>query len=183
MDDPILHREMRRNVDFPDTSYDDIQVSPDAKRGLLRLSVAAKTPADAARFVNALEVQVVVATQRQLAQMAGADVRDTQARLEEGPPRLERRSLRRRLRRLTRLTRVDETLPPRVLPGAQARAPALTRPADKLVDDLPGSFHGRPSPIWAALAGLLVLVVLTALALTFLPPRGRGPDRALPQPD
>jgi hypothetical protein len=183
VDDPVLHREMRRNVDFPDTSYDDIQILSGTKSGPLKVTVAANTPADAARFVNALKAQIVVASQRQLARMAAQDVRDTQARLQEGPPRSERRGLRRRLRRLSRLTTVGETLPARVLPGAQARAPAITRGADRLVDDLPGSFRGRPSPIWAALAGLLVLVVLTALALTFLPPPRRGADRALPQPD
>jgi hypothetical protein len=181
LNDPVLHREMRRNVEFPDTSYDDIRIASDS--GRLTLTVAAKTPAQAARFVNALEVQVVNASQRQLAQMAVGDVRDTQARLEEGAPRTARRGMRRRLRRLRSLTTVDATLPPRVLPGAKARAPELTRSADRLVDDLPGSFHGRPSPVWAALAGLLVLVVLTALALTFLPPPGRASDRALPQPD
>jgi hypothetical protein len=183
LNDPVLHREMRRNVDFPDTSYDDIAIRPGTKRGLLDLAVAARTPADAARYVNALEVQIVVASQRQLAHMAAGDARDTRAQLQEGPPRAERRSLRRRLRRLMSLTRVDETLPPRVLPGAKAPEPAITRWADQVVDDLPGSFHGRPSPIWSALAGLLVLAVLTAIALTFLPPRGRAPDRGLPQPD
>jgi hypothetical protein len=45
--------------------------------------------------------------------------------------------------------------------------PTVTRSVDKVVDALPGPFPGRPHPVWAGAAGLLVGVAVLAALLRF----------------
>jgi hypothetical protein len=49
--------------------------------------------------------------------------------------------------------------------------PTVTRSVDKVVDALPGPFPGRPHPVWAGVAGLLVAVGFMGFA--FIWDRGR----------
>jgi len=181
LDDPPLRQQMRLNARARAADYDGVTIRRGPRRGALTVTVAAGTPARAQRLVNALAPQIAGATQRQLARLADDDARTVRRRLRERPSRAERRQLRRRLRRLNEFGQFP---PPRVLPGAQAPPPRIDRWADQLVDDLPGDFPPRPSPAWAALAGLLVTATLWAIFLVLMPP-GRprsGSAPAGPEP-
>jgi hypothetical protein len=69
--------------------------------------------------------------------------------------------LRRRLdRRIERLEALGPLPPARILPDAPGEIPEPPRWADRVVDSLPGEFPGRPSPFWAAFAGLIVAATL-----------------------
>jgi hypothetical protein len=168
LDDPVLREQMRLNVGVGVARYGDVTLERGPRGEALVLTVAAETPADAQRFVNALAPQIAGATQRQLAGVVSRDAAALRARLRGELRRRDRATLRRRLRRLEAL---DALPPTRVLPGAAAPRPRLERWADRLVDDLPGEFPARPAPAWAALAGLLVALTLWGVALAVAPPR------------
>jgi hypothetical protein len=177
--DRVLRAQMRINVGALPADLEQVSIEPGPRRDSLRLTVRSSTPLRAQRLVNALAPQVAGATQRQVAKTVRTDIARTRARLRTRLSRDERSAERRRLRRLERLTPLPPT---RVQPGASAPRPPLDRWADRLVNDLPGDFKGRPSPAWAAAAGLLVAATLWATCLVLIPPR-RLPDADLPQPD
>lgn len=169
LNDPDLREQMSLNVGDDVAGYDDVSIERGPGRGRLTMTVKDGVPEDAQRFVNALAPQIAGATSRQLRRRVDRDVERLRERFlgmsEEPSP--ERRRLRLRLRRLARF---GEFPPTRVLPGAPAETPPMDRWADQLVDDLPGDFRARPSPWWAALAGLLVAVTLWAIGVVLVPP-------------
>jgi hypothetical protein len=168
LEDPELRRQMGLNVGVGAVDFDDVSFRRGP--GILRvtLTVKAGTPEDAQRIANAVAPQIAGATSRRLGRRADRDqarLRERFLTLDPGPERLRVR------RRLRRLAQFGEFPPPRVLPGAAAPRPSMDRWADRVVDDLPGDFRERPSPWWAALAGLLVAVTLWAIGLVLFPPR------------
>ena len=180
LQDPELRGQMQLNVGTGVADYDDVTFTPVRPKGPLRMTVAAPTPTRAQRFVNALAPQMVNATSRQLAVLAERARIATEVRSETAPRPADRRALRKRARRLLKF---GDFPPPRVLIGRPAPRPALDHLADRLASDLPGDFHPRPNPLWAALAGLLVALTLWAIGLVLVPPSPRPPDEGLPQPD
>jgi hypothetical protein len=180
MGDSELRRQMQLNVGDRVADYRDVTIDRDPTSGTLTLTAVAATPAKAQRFVNALGPQIAEATRRQLGLQAARDRTKLRQRLRTRLSRSERLTLRRQLRRLGQFGQFP---PGRVLLGRPAPRPRMDRWADRLVADLPGDFPGRPSPAWAALAGLLVAATLWATCLVLLPPGGRRSDAALPQPD
>jgi hypothetical protein len=166
--DPDLREQMRLNVGLRVVRYHNIWVRRGNGQAPLTVTVEADAPEKAQRFVNALGPQIAGATQRQLGRAVRRDIEQLNVRLDSTAPSKERRALR---ARLGRLESFGEFPPPRVLPGAQAPRPRIERWADRLVNDLPGNFRSRPSPVWAALAGLLVAAALWLIGLTIVPPR------------
>ncbi|HMJ95168.1 MAG TPA: hypothetical protein VK486_04910 [Thermoleophilaceae bacterium] len=166
--DPVLREQMRLNIGQGVARYENIRIHRGPGKGPLTVEVEANAPVKAQRFVNALAPQIAGATQRQLGRVVRRDIERLSARLDSSAPGVERRKLRGRLRRLTSF---GEFPPPRVLPGSAAPRPRIERWADRLVNDLPGEFRSRPSPVWAALAGLFVAVTLWLIGLAVVPPR------------
>ncbi len=166
LEDPALVEPMRLSVRSGVAEYEDVTFSR-GRPGQLVVTVAAPVPADAQRFVNVLAPQIAGATRQELARVTARDVAELRARLRSRLAPESRRALRRRLSQVERLG----PLPPgRVLYGSPAALPRMERWADRLIDDLPGAFPPRPSPLWAALAGLLVAVTLWATWLVLVPP-------------
>ena len=180
LSDPELRHQMQLHVGLGAASYRDVTIRPDRTLGALTLGVIAKTPANAQRFVNALGPQIVQATRRQLGRQAVRDTEALRARLQTHMARKRRRTLQRQLRRLERF---GEFPPSRVVLGRPAPRPRLERWADRFADALPGDFAGRPSPGWAALAGLFITATLWAISLAFVAPGRRRSDLAGPRPD
>jgi hypothetical protein len=166
--DPELREQMRLNVGQGVVKYENVSISRGPGANRLTMTAEADRPEKAQRFINALAPQIAGATQRQLGRAAQRDIERVGARLGDTPPGSERRTLRGRLRRLNTF---GEFPPPRVLPGAAAPLPQLERWTDRLVSDLPGDFRSRPSPVWAALSGLLVAATLWVIGLLLVPPR------------
>jgi hypothetical protein len=167
--DPELREQMRLNAGGQrGVRYNNIRVRRGQGKGPLTVTVEADRPERAQVFVNALGPQIAGATQRQLGRVVRRDIERVSTRLAGATPGRERRTLRARLRRLESFGAFP---PARVLPGAPAPRPPIKRWADRLVNDLPGDFRSRPSPVWAALAGLLVAVTLWLICLAVVPPR------------
>jgi hypothetical protein len=170
LEDPELREQMRINVGQGVASYDDVTFRRTSAT-TIAMSVEAETPRAAQAFVNGLAPQIAGATSRLLGLRAARDLERARERLADAEqPSPERRFLRGRIRRLATF---GEFPPARALPGAPAPTPAFERWADRVVDDLPGDFRVRPSPLWAALAGLLVAATLWAICLALFPPRRR----------
>jgi hypothetical protein len=165
--DQELRGEMRKNVGV-------VPKDVDFARGpgrSLRVTVSMPRPEQAAPVANALAAQIGQATRRQLIGRIPADLAKIRRALRSGMlSRAERRAGRRLVRQLRGLM---PTPPHRVVVARPATAPRLTRPADRLVDALPGDFPRRPDPLPAGLAGLLLAGTLWALALVLFPPRRR----------
>jgi hypothetical protein len=171
--DPILQREMRRNVAAEPGDYKDAQIRPAAPLGTLAISVSAGDPARAQALANALGLQLIVAEQRRTAARATDAARRLNARLRSGRmPRAAKPRIRRRLRRVQSVLPLSDVAGG-VL-GPRARRPRLTRVADRIVDALPGDFSPRPNPLLAALAGLVVALTLWLVALALVPPPRDG---------
>ena len=166
--DPELHNQMRLNVGQGVARYEDVSIGREREGSPLMVTVKADSPRDAQLFINGLAPQIAGATQRQLGRQASRDLERARRSLPGMPVGERRRMLRGRIRRLASF---GEFPPARVLPGAPAPLPALDRWADRLVADLPGDFRSRPSPAWAALAGLLVAATLWLIGLVAVPPR------------
>lgn len=171
LDDPGLRARMEVNVGRNVASYKDVTIRRGPRRGALTVTVTARTPTDAERFANALAAQLAGASGRDVARLAAADADAVRDRLRGRLSTRERAILRRRFRRLERLA---EPPRPRAVPGRAAPRPRLTSAADRAVDSLPGSFSGRPNPILAALAGLLVVAIAWATCLVLVPPPRGG---------
>lgn len=167
--DPVLHQQMRINTGPEPFRPERVTLERGADPNTIRLTVAEATPTRAQRVVNALAPQIAAADQRDLRRRADRDEALVRLRLRARPPTAERRALRGRLRRLTQF---GEFPPPRILPGAESPPPRIERWADRVVADLPGEFYARPNPLWAAVAGLLVSLILFVSAIALLPPRG-----------
>jgi hypothetical protein len=172
--DPELRRQTNLHADDELRDLQAVTVRPASTRTALVLTVAAETPESARTLVNVIAPQMANATRRQLTRVANKDAERLRARVLRTDLSTERRrTLRARLRRLEELGRVP---PSRVRMGGDAPLPPISRWADRLVDDLPGGFARRPSPVWAALAGLLVAAALWATSWVLLPPGGRRAD-------
>jgi hypothetical protein len=168
--DHELREQVRLKVGDGVPNYDDVNIDRGPAPNTMSLAVEAVTPDKAQQFVNALGPQIAGATRRQVALLAAEDADRVRARLRASPSGDAARVQRRRLARLEEL---QESQPPRLLLGAEAPLPRLDRWPDRVVDGLPGEFLARRSPVWAALAGLLVAGVLWLMCLTVLPPRSR----------
>lgn len=168
--DRELRLQMQLNAGATADEYDHATIRPRGTRGPLVLSVSAPTPRRAQALTNALAPQLSGATRRDLSVLLAGDVAEARRRLDEERDDDTRGRLRRRMARYDRLRSAPQE---RAVLGAQAGVPEPTRWADKLVDTLPGAFPGRPSPVWAGLAGLLLAATLWAVALFVVPPRRR----------
>jgi hypothetical protein len=115
-------------------------------RGSVVVSLTASSAARAERILDALSRQLVRASQREVGEEAAALARGAEGRLG------------RRLRELA-------TAPsPRIVAGRPAVTPDPDRWADRAAAALPGELPGRPSPVWAGLAGGLVAGVAWGVA-------------------
>jgi hypothetical protein len=122
------------------------------------------SPTGARALADALQPQLVVASQRELAARASADRR----RLHGALPFANAAERRRLQRRIAALDAEIRSRPAALLTAARATAPP-PRGVDRAIDLLPGPVPGRPHPVWAALAALAALAAcVTAL-------RTRGP--------
>lgn len=186
--DSHLRDQMKKNlgVEVDSDAYGDVTLTPQ-KRGPFALRGKGGTPEEARAFVDALGSQLAVASRRALSIKARAAVLTSDDAFRRADSSAERRRLQLKVIRLQRLAAAP---PPRIVLGERPKAPKLERAADKLVDRLPGSFPGRPSPILAGLAGLLLAVALWAVTLMLVPPawplppgdRDPGPEPE-PEPD
>lgn len=169
---PKLRQEMAKNVPdpFDDAAYRTVEIRR-LRRGTLLVTAELPTPVRSRDFVTQLGPQLAVASGRDVAARALAARPAVRRALRGSATEPERRRLRARLALLDR--QVVE-LPVRAIPGRAPDAPEPERWADRLADSLPGDFPGRPSPVWAGVAGLLVAAALWVAALVLLPPRVRG---------
>src|SRR3954451_6175777 len=167
--DPELQSQMRLSVKAEPSEYLGATIRPTAV-GTLALAIASERPAHARALINALGPQLSEASRRSLAARVHMDATRLRARLRaKGLSSAQRRVLGRQLRPLDRL---DPPPPGALVLHLPAPQPKLSSWADRVADALPGEFPTRPSPIAAALAGLLIAAALWAVALT-LPPRVR----------
>jgi hypothetical protein len=120
------------------------------------VTVDAPTPSQARDFALRLADELAAATRRQLGEQALADTQRLGSR--HGA-----------VRRWIGVTlRLAASPSARVSVGAP---PATERPtgwADRLVDALPGDFPARPNPLWAGLAGVLLVALARVLAVAVL---------------
>lgn len=141
-------------------------------RGSVVMSLGASSAAHAERILNALSRQIVRASEREVVEEATALARADERRLARGGMApAERVGLRRRVRELRQLAAAP---PARVVPGRPAAAPEPDRWADRVADAFPGELPGRPSPVWAGVAGGLVAAVLWGIVALVL----RRPEHA-----
>jgi hypothetical protein len=142
-------------------------------RGSIVMSLDAPTAARAERTLNALGRQIARAARRELVEEATASALAVDARLAHGgiAPG-ERAGLRRRARAFRRLAAAP---PDRVVPGPPAATPGPDRWAERVAAAFPGDVPGRPSPVWAGLAGALVGAVLLGSVALVLGGRERRP--------
>jgi hypothetical protein len=140
--------------------------------GAVTLTVHAETPARARAFVHALALQIAAVSRDQVASQAEVDAKKLRARLAAlSLASAERRDA---SLRLAAVLRVRAAPYERVL---VAGPPPLRRPlrrADKLVDALPGAFPPRPSPHWAGLAGLLLVLLVRGILVLARGDRARS---------
>jgi hypothetical protein len=171
-EDTILHRYVRLGVGAPSSVYRDATFGVRPPRALL-VTVKGGSPDDAHRWSAGLALALQSATLRQVQAQATADARWLEAKLSAGAlAGATRRDL---ARRIAAVKRVAAAPTPRITAGAPPPLPRPARAADKLVDALPGDFPPRPSPLWAGLAGLLVVALARAfVALVRHPERVRS---------
>ncbi|HEX8648540.1 MAG TPA: hypothetical protein VF715_16725 [Thermoleophilaceae bacterium] len=167
--EPAYYRELLRALtawmgseerlgpwDYADTAF---RAGP---QGSIVMSLDASSPARAERILDALSRQVARAARREVVEEATALARADERRLARGGMAPgERARLHRRAREFRRLA---ASPPPRVVPGRPASTPEPQRWPDRVADAFPGDLPGRPSPVWAALAGGLVAAVGVGVA-------------------
>jgi hypothetical protein len=167
--DSDLQRYMRTTAGARSSVYLDAQF-PFQPPDTVLVTVRAGTPARARAFADALAHQIAEVTARELASEAGMEAKMIRVRLAApGLGRAKRRSLGRRLGAVQGVLaapaeRVAES-------NAPTPQPPLTHPVDKFVNALPGSFPPRPSPLWAGLAGLLLVALARAIGVAVFSPR------------
>jgi hypothetical protein len=158
--DARLQRYVRLGLGAPSSVYRE-PTFPVRPPHTQLVTVEAGTPADARRWSFGLALALRSVTVRQIQARADADVRWYSAKLSAGAlagatrPQLERRR--------AASKRVAAAPTPRITVGPPPALPPPTRAADKLVDALPGDFPPRPNPLWAGLAGLLVVALVRGL--------------------
>jgi hypothetical protein len=145
-------------------------------RGSVVMSLEAPSAARAELILNALSRQIARAARREGVEEATALARVAERRLaRSGLSPAERAGLRRRARELRELA---AAAPARVVPGPPAASPEPERRADRVAGAFPGELPGRPSPVWAGLAGGLVTAALLGIAALVRRDAGVEPSRA-----
>ena len=130
--------------------------------GSVVMSLEAPTAARAERILDALSGQIVRASRRETAEGATALAGAAERRLARGgAASADGSALRRRARELRRVAAAP---PARIVPGPAAAAPEPQRWGDRIAAAFPGDLPGRPSPVWAALAGGLVAACALGIA-------------------
>jgi hypothetical protein len=172
-----LQRYMHITAGARSWEYLDARFTPRPPFAVL-VTVRAATPARARAFSQALARQIVQVSERQIASQAALDAR--QLRAELAGPGLRPRARRARRRRLAAVLRVRAAPYERFVEGRPPPLPRPTRWADRLADALPGDFPPRPSPLWAGLAGILLVALVWAIGAAVRSGSGPGGSGRLP---
>ena len=136
------------------------------------MTIEADTPARGSVYAHALGLALADASRVQVAAEAAIDIKRLRASLASaGLPAAERRS---RARRLAAARRVADAPFERVLVAPAPPPPRPTRWADRLADFAPGGLRPRPNPLWAGLAGVLLVGLAAAVRCMLRPPRRRS---------
>ncbi len=144
---------------------DRVRVTPSERDGVFSFSlgVSGRTPAEARRMVDALASGVENRSVSSGVERATAARETAQKQLAARDISLHRRSL--LDQQVTNLTSFLSAPAPGFLAGPGAvHVSSPSRPADRLVDALPGPFPPRPEPLWAGAAALLTALGLLATA-------------------
>jgi len=144
---------------------DRVRVSPSEHDGVFSFSlgVVGRTPEEARRMVEALASGVENRSIQSGVERATAALQTAQKELVTKEISFHRRSLVEQ--QVTNLTSFLSAPAPGFLVGPGAvHAASPSRPADRLVDALPGPFPPRPEPLWAGAAALLTALGLLATA-------------------
>jgi hypothetical protein len=169
--DPELRLQMLLNARARPAEYADARIEP-AGPGPSPLSVGVPTPTPrrSRELTNALAPQLVGASGRLVTAGLRRDLAETQQRVADARRGTDEHQ--RLVRRIIRIRRLMQAPQGAVL-GLPATEPEPTRLADKIADAMPGDFPARPSPVWSALAGLLLATTLWAVGLVLVPPPPR----------
>jgi len=144
---------------------DRVRVSPSEHDGVFSFSlgVVGRTPEEARRMVEALASGVENRSIQSGVERATAALQTAQKELAAKEISFHRRSVLEQ--QVTNLTSFLSAPAPGFLVGPGAvHASSPSRPADRLVDALPGPFLPRPGPLWAGTAALLTALGLLATA-------------------
>lgn len=160
--DAFLQRDVRLGLGAPSSVYREPTFSLRPPQALV-VTVRAGSPADARTWSFGLALALRRSTVRQLEAQALSDVRWSAAKLSTGALTGARR--RRLERRLAAAKLVAAAPAPRITVGPPPALPQPARAADKLVGALPGDIPPRPNPLWAGLAGLLVVALARGLVV------------------
>lgn len=174
-----LQGQMLANVQAGPAEYQDASVAATG-RGTVVLSLATPEPERSPAVLEALGLQLMNASARQLNALATREAATIRGQLRfQALPAAERRPLRRKLRAIRRLV---------ARPSHRAvLAPVVPPPkadgwADRAADRLPGSPPEPTSPARAGLAGLLLAGTLWVIGLIVAPsqapPSGARRERA-----
>jgi hypothetical protein len=138
-------------------------------RTTFTLTVAADTPDDAREFTTALGEAIAGGSSLQVQERLTRRQSSLSNQLEAGPNSPSSAQLTARIQHLDALI---QDPPERLILGERPGTPPLTHAADRFVNDLPGDFPPRPSPLLAGFAGL---VLWTALWLVWTARRRTDP--------
>jgi hypothetical protein len=168
LDDPFLHQALRRPTRISgrsewESELETVRLRPTRTRPSITMSASADTPRRVRDFVNILGTRLAETSARQVQQRSRG--RATRLRRRLRNPELPANSRRLVRRDLARVERLLQENPAQIVLGPRPGAPRPKRWADRLVDELPGSFPTRPSPFVAGLAGLAVAVALGIILL------------------
>ena len=167
LDDGVLRRNVEQTVG---KDADLASVTIDLREGTADLLLTARgdSPMKAYALANGAAHQLGQATRRALA----AEAQRTLSVLRPLAGAKGRGPVRRRIaREIAVLDALGALPPPRIFVQGPGPPPGPRHAADELVDALPGRFPGRPSPFWAAVAGLIVTAALWGIAFVLGRPR------------
>jgi hypothetical protein len=169
---PVVQQRLRATADAGPSEYRRATTATFAPDGTMVLTVRNSSPDRAQELAENVAREIVNGTARHAGLLRTQTIADINARLAKRPrpKRTERLKLYRQRRALVRL---GPSTPPRVAVTGPATRPPLKTWADEVAAALPGDMPGRPSPLWAAFAGLLLLVALWVGAMTLAPPGGQ----------
>ncbi len=165
--DRELQTQMFLNVEAMPAEYANTEFRR-TERGL-SITTRAKRPERARRLAVAVADQLRVASTRAARRAADVRIQDITVELRTEQRRRERLRLFRERRALRELGPVP---PAAVAPVLPAPPPTLPTWADRLADRVPGELPGRASPVWAALAGLVLFATLWTIVFLVAPPAG-----------